>query len=106
MVPVVMSPALVVLFYADLKAKKLIALEGPTADTSGPAATVTETRSTLQVLIKICSAIDALGLVLLGFSWTLILLPFTLSASAADGYQNRMSSPFCVLAGDADWLWS
>lgn len=93
MVPVVMSPALVVLFYADIKAKRLNVLEGTstTADI--------DSRSPLQVLYKICSAIDAFGLVLLGFSWTLILLPFTLSASAADGYKNRMLSPFYQSAG-------
>lgn len=89
MVPVVMSPALIVLFYADLKAKRLNVLEGPTSATSsGPAATI-ESRSPLQIFIKICSAIDAFGLILLGFSWTLILLPFTLSASASNGYKNR-----------------
>lgn len=89
MVPVVMSPALIVLFYADLKAKRLNVLEGPTSATSsGPAATI-ESRSPLQIFIKICSAIDAFGLILLGFSWTLILLPFTLSASAGNGYKNR-----------------
>lgn len=103
MVPVVMAPALVVLFYADIKAKKLHVLDNPTADTASGPTPVIESRSPLQVLIKIFSAIDALGLILLGFSWTLILLPFTLSASAADGYNNRMSLPsgfsLVILAG-------
>lgn len=86
-VPVVMSPALVVLFYADIKAKRLHVLEGPAAVTSGVAARI-ESRSPLKILIKIWSAIDAFGLILLGFAWTLLLLPFTLSASANNGYNN------------------
>lgn len=83
-----MSPALIVLFYADIKAKRLNVLEGPSAVTSGLAARI-DSRSPLKVLMKIWSAIDAFGLILLGFAWTLLLLPFTLSASANNGYSNR-----------------
>lgn len=89
-----MSPALMVLFYADIKAKRLNVLEGPSAVTSGAAAHI-EGRSPLKILLKIFSAIDAFGLILLGFAWTLLLLPFTLSASANNGYNNREQFRYC-----------
>lgn len=97
MVPVVMAPALVVLFYADIKAKRLLVVEGPLPATPLGLTAKIESRSPWQILLTIWSAIDAFGLILLGFSWTLVLLPFTLSASANDGYKNRTSLPRLLL---------
>lgn len=93
MVPVAMSPALAVLFYADIKGRRIAAADrsSNTADEPAP-----ESRSPVVVAMKIWSALDAFGLILLAFSWTLILLPFTLAAGAVDGYRNREAPSFDI----------
>lgn len=83
--PVVMAPALMVLFWADLKAKHNGIASGLTR------AHLHEKKTVWQHTKDFCIAIDAFGLILLGFSWTLALLPFTLKSSAAGGYKNRKS---------------
>lgn len=81
MVPVVMAPVLVLLFYADFKTRRL-----RVRDSTSPAKV--ESRSLWKTLLEVWSAIDAFLLILLGFLWTLVSLPLTLSASANDGYRD------------------
>lgn len=44
--------------------------------------------SFVEKLIKIWFEMDVFGLLLLGFGWALLLLPFSLSVNANDGYKN------------------
>lgn len=81
--PVVMAPALMVLFWADLKAKHNGIASGLTR------AHMHEKKTVWQHTKDFCIAVDAFGLLLLGFSWSLALLPFTLKSSAVGGYKNR-----------------
>lgn len=41
-----------------------------------------------QKLIKVWYEMDTMGLLLLGFGWALLLLPFSLSVNADNGYKN------------------
>ncbi|KAJ2956538.1 hypothetical protein NQZ79_g7636 [Umbelopsis isabellina] len=88
-VPVTMAPALVVLFWADIKAKRIgtISLAAASYTRSEDLAKEGK-RSIPEAAIYYFHAIDGFGLVLLGFAWSLILLPFTLSAEATNGWQN------------------
>lgn len=92
MMPVVMAPALCVLFWADIKAKRAHILSFSASGYSARTAKA-ERKSWLRLVYEFCVKIDALGLVLLGFSWSLILLPFTLKSSASGGYKNRALLP-------------
>lgn len=46
-------------------------------------------RSFLQQLVYYAERINAVGLLLMGFAFAMILLPFTLVYNAENGYQNR-----------------
>jgi hypothetical protein len=82
--PVVVAPALAILFWADLKARRMgIGMAVPEVEAA---------KANRPLSLKIKDALitlDAIGLLLLGFAWALILLPFTLSSTAKDGYKNR-----------------
>ncbi|ORY68053.1 major facilitator superfamily domain-containing protein [Leucosporidium creatinivorum] len=87
--PVCTSPALYILFWADMKAQKLgaVSIASP-AYALNEAAKLQDKKSWSASLLETLVIIDGLGLVLLGFAWSLILLPFTLSASANGGWKN------------------
>lgn len=76
MIPCVVVPAILVLFWADWKAKKIGALS---------LASSTYAREKLYYARRI----DAVGLLLMGFAFGCILSPFTLYTTAKGGYKNR-----------------
>ena len=85
--PVALAPALMVLFWADIKAKRLGAVS-----IASPAyaldAELKHKKSFGRRSFDALIFMDAPGLILLAFAWSLILLPFTLSASANGGWNN------------------
>jgi hypothetical protein len=82
--PIVVAPALCVLFYADIQAQKMAIGKHSAEETAKRAG-----RSWFELAIELLSEMDGFGLLLLGTSWTLLLLPFTLAAGAENGYKNR-----------------
>lgn len=122
--PVVMGPALIALIYFENRAKKQGLL---TPSALGPATSKkdTETGSDnaqdpenkeakavaisteydeprltfAQKAFKIWQEMDAFGLLLLGFGWTLLLLPFSLSVNADNGYKNPSLIAMFVVGG-------
>ncbi|TYJ52549.1 hypothetical protein B9479_006838 [Cryptococcus floricola] len=102
LVPVCIAPALIILFWADKKAKKVGALS---------LASSTYTRDMIirkqeaaqrtwyQTCIHYARQIDAVGLLLLGFAFGCILSPFTLSSTASKGYKNPSLIALLVVGG-------
>ncbi|PWN51464.1 MFS general substrate transporter [Violaceomyces palustris] len=89
MIPSVMTPALCVLFWADRKAQR----QGLLSFSASPY----DTRSFFQLVREFAIQIDLFGLLLLGFAWSLIFLPFTLAKNAKGGYDNpSMIAMLCV----------
>ncbi|OGM49769.1 siderophore iron transporter [Aspergillus bombycis] len=80
MVPVLLIPAIIALYGTQQRARRMRRME------SGPP----EKRqvSTLQTAWQCVVAIDIPGLVLLGFSFSLILLPLSLAEAAESGWKN------------------
>jgi hypothetical protein len=82
--PVVVAPTLVILFWADIQAKKMgVGVRSPEAQAAR------DQRSWFQATKDFAEDIDALGLILIGSSWSLLFIPFTLSTTADRGYANR-----------------
>jgi hypothetical protein len=100
-VPVTMAPALVVLFWADIKAKKIGTLSLAASSSNHRQDIAKEEESgILEMAIYYFHAMDGFGLILLGFAWSLILLPFTLSAEATDGWHN----PSMIAMETVGWI--
>lgn len=74
--PVVVLPAILVLYHFEHKAQKLIPKEEKPKKTF------------LQVVWESAIQMDAFGLILMGFGWALLLLPFSLQPYAKDGWGN------------------
>jgi hypothetical protein len=94
MVPVCIAPALVVLFWADRKARRTGALS--LASSSYARKQILKKEGALQMttaqqLVYYFHRVDVIGLILLAFSFGLILVPVTLSASMEGGYSNSTS---------------
>lgn len=86
--PAVMAPALMVLFWADIKAKKLGVLSIAASSYDGRVKNKEERLTWWQLTRNWWIQIDAFGLILLGVGWALVLLPFTLYKSAKGGWEN------------------
>jgi len=86
--PTVMAPALMVLFWADIKAKKLGVLSIAASSYDGRVKNKGERLTWWQLTRNWWAQIDAVGLILLGAGWALVLLPFTLYKSAKGGWGN------------------
>ncbi|KAM0752628.1 MFS general substrate transporter [Meredithblackwellia eburnea MCA 4105] len=87
--PALMCPALLVLFWGDYKAKKIGAVSlASSSYARREFLKKEEKKSWIQMAFYYFKIIDGLGLILLGFAWSLILLPFTLSAGANGGWHN------------------
>jgi hypothetical protein len=86
--PAVMAPALMVLFWADIKAKKLGVLSIADSSYVGRVQNKGERLTWWQLTKTWWVQIDAVGLILLGVGWALVLLPFTLYKSAEGGWGN------------------
>ncbi|KAJ4259588.1 hypothetical protein NW762_007518 [Fusarium torreyae] len=116
--PAALSPAVATLIYLDRKAKKEgivniassnaarraareIAEEngyhGPHGAIVAPAAETD--RSWIEALKSNLQEIDAFGLILLGFGWSLLLLPFSLKTYAAHGWRNPSLIAMMVVGG-------
>ena len=83
-----MAPALMVLFWADIKAKKLGVLSIAASSYDGRVKDVEERLTWWQLARTWWVQIDAVGLILLGVGWAMVLLPFTLYKRAEGGWKN------------------
>lgn len=118
--PVALGPAIAVLIYLDRKAKKhgLINMASSNAarraaadgltekqDDTSPrglivAAAATEPQESWgRALLRNWHEIDAFGLILLGFGWSLLLLPFSLKTYAEHGWRNHSLIAMMVVGG-------
>ncbi|KAI5479985.1 hypothetical protein MNV49_002275 [Pseudohyphozyma bogoriensis] len=98
--PVAMAPALSILFWADRKSQKLgaLSLSSPTYARRELAAKQAP-RPWYQVAANFFTLIDGVGLILLGLSFSLILVPLTLVASADGGWHNASIIAMIVVGG-------
>nr|BAK05769.1 predicted protein [Hordeum vulgare subsp. vulgare] len=90
-IPVIIAPALFILFWADQKAKRIGALSLASSSYARRqvlAGLQPERRSAVATVLHYARQIDAVGLLLLGFAFGCILSPFTLYTTAAGGYTN------------------
>lgn len=90
MLPVVMAPGLVVLFWAEYKSKRdnMVSIASSTWERRNDGSN--EKVTWFTVARDFCLHVDVFGLILLGTAWALIFLPFTLYADAKGGWKNRM----------------
>ncbi|TRM59391.1 major facilitator superfamily domain-containing protein [Schizophyllum amplum] len=116
--PVCLGPAIAVLIYLDRRAQKLGVVniassnlqrrlareeaqekgeEGPRGLDTYAAPQIKETW--FQLLKRSCIEIDAFGLLLLGFGWSLLLLPFSLKTYAKGGWNNPSMIAMMVVGG-------
>ncbi|GAA5919489.1 hypothetical protein JCM6882_008651, partial [Rhodosporidiobolus microsporus] len=112
-VPAAIAPALMILFWADIKAKKIGALSlsassytGRLAASSDPAAPAEKPKTLsakatawARLAFHFFQLIDGLGLILLGTGWALVLLPFTLYKNADKGWRNPSLIAMFVVGG-------
>ncbi|EHK49393.1 hypothetical protein TRIATDRAFT_50845 [Trichoderma atroviride IMI 206040] len=89
--PVALGPAVAALIWLDRMAKK----KGIANIASSNAARRTWTHSLRTNLEEI----DAFGLILLGFGWSLLLLPFSLKTYAEHGWRNQSLIAMMILGG-------
>ncbi len=89
MLPVVMAPALAVLFWAELKAARegTVSIASSAWDRRHEGSD--EKITWYTIARDFCIHVDVFGLTLLGTAWALIFLPFTLYADAKGGWNNR-----------------
>lgn len=85
--PVCFAPTLIVLFVADAKAKKLSVDPGQSSANT-MRAVEGEQRGIVARVGYYLTLIDAVGLVLIGFGFSLVLLPFNLANGARGGWAN------------------
>lgn len=116
--PVALGPAITTLIWLDRKAKKagivnlassnaarraardLAEKEGTEAPRGAMIATAAAPSETwLQALKRNLEEIDAVGLVLLGFGWSLLLLPFLLKTYADNGWRNQSLIAMMIVGG-------
>ncbi|GAA5919881.1 hypothetical protein JCM6882_001989, partial [Rhodosporidiobolus microsporus] len=85
--PAIFGPAILLLFWLQRKAAKHgVVVEKPSMPLG-------------QRLILAWHELDGFGLLLMGFGWALILLPFPLSGTAKGGYSNRSLIAMFVVGG-------
>ncbi|KAL0059260.1 hypothetical protein AAF712_014010 [Marasmius tenuissimus] len=121
--PVVLGPAIITLIYLDHKARKMgivnmassnaarrearaLAAEkrekGEEADDPHGLVVAEAAQSNLTWWQRVkmnLAEIDAFGLILLGFGWSLFLLPFSLKAHANNGWKNPSMIAMMVVGG-------
>jgi MFS family permease len=116
--PVALGPAIATLIWLDRKAKKagIVNLASSNAarraahdnaEKDGPgvpygavvASAADQTEPWLQSLKRNLEEIDAFGLVLLGFGWSLLLLPFSLKTYADNGWRNQSLIAMMIVGG-------
>ncbi|WVQ73777.1 hypothetical protein IAR50_003357 [Cryptococcus sp. DSM 104548] len=101
MVPILISPLIVILFWAGHKAKKIGALSLASSSYARRQALgiEQEKRTFTQNIVHYCRQMDAFGLLMMAFSWALLLLPFTLYTSADKGFRNPSLIAMFVVGG-------
>uniref|UniRef100_A0A0B7K121 Major facilitator superfamily (MFS) profile domain-containing protein n=1 Tax=Bionectria ochroleuca TaxID=29856 RepID=A0A0B7K121_BIOOC len=116
--PVALGPAIVILIWLDRKAKKegIVNMassnaarraakekaeedghDAPSGTVVAPAAEMSGTWKSRA--LKNLEEIDAFGLILLGFGWSLLLLPFSLKTYAKNGWKNPSLIAMMVVGG-------
>ncbi|PBK61276.1 MFS general substrate transporter [Armillaria solidipes] len=99
MLPVVMAPALTVLFWAEIKSKRdgtvSIASSAWERRNEGSGEKVTW----YTVVRDFGVHVDIMGLIILGTAWALLFLPFTLYADAKGGWKNPSMIAMIVVGG-------
>ncbi|KAG0661648.1 hypothetical protein C6P46_003869 [Rhodotorula mucilaginosa] len=100
--PAVMVPAIAALFGLERRAHRqgLINMAAAKKGIEDEEAEVEiENKTMREKLISTFHELDTVGLILLGFGWSLLLLPFSLSAYAKDGYKNPSLIAMFVVGG-------
>jgi MFS family permease len=87
--PVVLSPAILIMFWLQRRAAKLHIIETETV----------ERPSIQKRLWDTLVEVDALGLIIMGFGWSLLLLPFSLYPYAEKGWKNPSLIAMMVSGG-------
>ncbi|WVQ79992.1 hypothetical protein IAT38_002093 [Cryptococcus sp. DSM 104549] len=101
-IPVTIAPALIILFWADSRAKKLGALSLASSTYAREkilAGQTVERRPWYQTVLHYARRLDVMGLLLLGFAFAMLLSPFTLSSTAQGGYKNPSLIAMLVVGG-------
>ncbi|KAE8343386.1 hypothetical protein BDV24DRAFT_129168 [Aspergillus arachidicola] len=81
MIPILLTPAIIALYGTQQRARRMGIMESSSPEKGE--------QTTLYTAWQCLVAIDIPGLVLLGFSFSLILLPLSLAESAENGWNNR-----------------
>ncbi|KAF7597170.1 hypothetical protein BBP40_009509 [Aspergillus hancockii] len=116
--PIALGPAVATLIYLDRMAKKkgIVNMASSNAARRAArgyaekeghdephgavtAAAVESSETLMQSVRRILDEIDAVGLILLGFSWSLLLLPFSLRTYADGGWRNRSLIAMMIVGG-------
>lgn len=82
LVPVSLSPLIITLLWAERRARKLGVIARSKPADEGPSG------SLARRILNTVERLDVVGLLLIGTSVALILLPLTLSQSAKGGWKN------------------
>lgn len=87
--PVCLTPAIVLLFHMQHKAKKLgmVSMAGSGLERKGKT-DIIKGKSLYEILKNAAVEIDAVGLILVGFGFALLLLPFSLANNSKGGWSN------------------
>ncbi|GAA5868813.1 hypothetical protein JCM1840_005127 [Sporobolomyces johnsonii] len=91
--PVIWIPACITMFWLERRALKdnlNVEAARTGADDVDASCTVQPSEKTLsQKVVQVYEEVDTIGLILLGFGWSLLLLPFSLYGGADGGFHNR-----------------
>lgn len=93
MTPIMMAPAIIVLYWGQRRAKQLGALAVTDQEEARRhvAQQDTERPSLQAIVVGLFWQVDIIGLLLLAFGLGCFLVPFSLAANADGGYSNRAS---------------
>lgn len=91
--PVTISPAIVVLFILEHKAQKM------NIPIDEPVVAIQKGEPWSKKIYHALIEIDAVGLILLGFGWSLLLLPFSLYQYAENGWKNPSMIAMMIVGG-------
>ena len=96
--PVVIGPAVIVVLYLERKIRKLGLIAEAKEEGVANLEAVVEPKKPLKArAYQVFEEMDTIGLLLLGFGFSLLLLPFSLSAYASNGYKNpSLIAMFCI----------
>lgn len=100
MMPIMLAPAIFVLYWGQHRAKRLgaLSLADPGYAQRKALEEASPRPSWQAIVVGLFWQIDVIGLLLLAFGLGCFLVPFSLASNADGGYKNRKSSPFPVAA--------